>query len=122
MSSRSCDDCGESFETLTALRLHEKDDCPERETYSQIDPDSSGAGMQAAEGLVECRNCGRENSQRDHPYTTSFADGDLHYIIEFECRFCGFENENRVVMTGVDKGDLKNLPPHLQPDEAEIGP
>ena len=121
MSARTCDSCGESFETLTRLRLHEKDDCPERETYAAIDPGSPDVGHQAGEGLVTCRNCGRENSERDHEYATSFASGDLHYIITFACRFCGFENENRVVMEGVDRSDLEKLPAHLQPTDGGSG-
>jgi uncharacterized paraquat-inducible protein A len=113
---RVCDACGESFGTLTALRMHEKDDCPEREVYDEIGPDTSHAGQQTAEGLLTCRNCDHENPNADYDFETSFAVGDFHYIVEFACRFCGFENENRVVMTDVDEDSIGDLPPHLRPD------
>jgi hypothetical protein len=118
-SGHVCDACGETFRTLTRLRLHEKEDCPERATFDQIDPDAADADHQAAEGLLTCRNCGRGNPNADFEETTSFADSDYHLIVEFDCRHCGFENENRVVMTGVDRDDLARLPPHLQPDEID---
>lgn len=116
-----CDACGDSFETLTRLRLHEKDDCPERETYSEIDPDSSDPGQQAAEGMLTCRNCESQNPNADFDETASFDGDDYHLIVEFECAFCGFENENRVVMTGVDADDLDRLPAHLQPETGVSG-
>ena len=117
-SGHVCEGCGETFRTLTRLRLHEKDDCPERQTYDQIDPDAANADLQAAEGLLTCRSCGQENPNADFEETPSFADGDYHLVVEFDCRHCGFENENRVVMEGVDREDLDRLPPHLRPDEA----
>jgi len=117
MSDRVCDACGESFRTLTKLRLHEKDDCPGRDTFAEIEPGSDGVGQQAAEGLLTCRNCERENPNANFDQSASYADGDYHYIVEFVCRQCGFKNENRVVMTGVDRDDLNDVPPNLQPDE-----
>lgn len=116
-SGHVCDACGEGFRTLTKLRLHEKDDCSERETYAEIDPDADDMGLQAAGELLTCRDCGRENPNARYEESIDFADGDYHMIVEFACGFCGFANENRVVMTGVDESDLERLPPHLQPDE-----
>jgi len=119
-SGHVCEGCGETFRTLTHLRLHERDDCPERQTYDQIDPDGANADLQAAEGLLTCRRCGQENPNADFEETPSFADGDYHLIVEFDCRHCGFENENRVVMEGIDREDLGRLPAHLRPDEAVV--
>lgn len=121
MSERACDACGETFRTLSRLRLHERDDCPQRETYDELDPNSPDVDLQAAEGLLTCRDCGRENPNADFAETASFANGDYHLIVEFGCRHCGFENENRIVMTGIDRDDLDRLPPHLRPTEAESG-
>jgi hypothetical protein len=118
MSNYECDECGEEFETLSAKRIHEKDDCPGREQYAEIDPSSNDAERDAAMGALECRDCGRQNNT-DYDQTPSFADGDFHLIVEFECQFCGFENENRIVMEGVDREDLDDLPEHLQPEEAD---
>jgi len=116
-SKHTCDGCGESFRTLTALRLHEKDDCPERETYDELNPDADDVGLQAAQGLLQCQECGRENPTTPFEETPSYDGDDYHLIVEFTCAHCGFDNENRVVMTGVDEADLANLPAHLQPDE-----
>lgn len=119
-SGHVCDACDETFETLTRLRLHEKDDCSERAVMAEIDPNSADVGGQAAEELAVCRDCGRSNPNAAFQMHTSFAGDDFHYIIEFPCTHCGFENENRVVMEGVDRDDLEKLPAHLQPDDHEI--
>lgn len=117
MAEHVCDACGEVFGTLSRLRLHERNGCAERETYANLDPDAPDVGLQAAEGLLTCRDCDRENPNADFEETASFAEGDYHLIVEFDCGFCGFGNENRVVMEGVDRDDLENLPAHLQPDD-----
>lgn len=116
-SGHVCDACGETFRTLTKLRLHERNDCSGREEYGRVDPDAPDVGLQTAEGLLTCRGCDRQNPDAEFDQTTSFAAGDYHLIVEFACRFCGFENENRAVMEGVDRDDLGRLPVHLQPDE-----
>lgn len=119
MSDRTCGACGESFATLTKLRLHEKDECPQRETYAEIDMDSPDRGLQGAEELLTCRNCAAVDENADYEQTASVADGDYHLIVEFTCRVCGFENENRVVGEGIDASRLTQLPPHLQPDDGD---
>ena len=119
MPKYECDECGDEFETLSAKRIHEKDDCPGREQYAEIDPSNDDAGRDAAMSALECRNCGRQNNTGDYGQTTSFADGDFHLIIEFECQFCGFRNENRIIMEGVAREDLGDLPEHLQPEEVD---
>lgn len=113
----TCDACGMGFRTLAELRLHDKDGCEERAVFADLDPDSDTVGVEAAAELLTCRRCGVENANANYDQTTSFADGDYHHIVEFPCRACGFANENRVVMEGVDEADLKRLPPRLQPDE-----
>jgi len=119
VSTHECDACGDTFETLTRLRLHEKDDCPQRKQYADIDPDAPDVGDQTAEELLSCRGCGRENPHADFEFSTDYDGSDFHYIVEFDCQHCGFENENRAVMTGVDASDLDDLPPHLQPQEGQ---
>ncbi len=112
-----CDACGETFRTLSKLRLHEKDDCRQRETFGRIDPDAADADVQGATGLLTCRECGDMRPDADYDETASFDGEDYHLIVEFECRACGFDNENRLVMEGVDRESLEDLPPHLQPDD-----
>ena len=119
-SGHDCDACGDSFETLTALRIHEQDDCPQRETFGKLDPDSDDVGAEAAEGLLTCRSCDREFPDIQYDQRTSFADGDFHIIVEFDCPDCGFANENRVVAKNVSRDSLEDLPEHLQPDDEEI--
>lgn len=113
--AHECEACGDEFETLTRLRIHEKDDCQGRATFGEIDPGTEDVGQQGAEGLLTCRCCGRENPGVDYDYQTDYDGEDFHYIAEFDCQHCGFANENRLVMTDVDEADLANLPPHLQP-------
>ncbi|MUV51342.1 hypothetical protein [Haloarcula sp. CBA1122] len=115
-----CDACGDTFQTLTKLRIHEKDDCPQRETFTELNPDSDGVGLDAAEGLLTCRSCDQEFPNVRYDQRTSFADGNFHIIVEFECPGCGFDNENRIVATGVDRDNLDDLPEHLHPDDEEI--
>lgn len=119
MSEHVCEPCGESFATLTALRLHEKDDCDGRAVYDDLDPEDDATPARGAEGLLTCRRCDRVNPNTDFEETTDFAGSDFHMIVEFECGFCGFENENRLVMTGVDSADLDDLPPHLRPEGSD---
>ncbi|MDS0258543.1 hypothetical protein NDI56_03845 [Haloarcula sp. S1CR25-12] len=116
-SGHECDACGETFRTLTKLRLHEKDDCPMRATFGAIDTDAEDAGEQAAAGLLQCRQCGQVNPNADFDHSTSFDGDDFHLIVGFQCRQCAFENENRVVLEDVDPDSLGDLPEHLQPDE-----
>lgn len=115
--SHVCDGCGESFETLTRLRLHEKDDCQGRATFGRIDPLADDVGQRGAEELATCRECGAQAPpDADFENTTDYDGEDFHYITEFTCRNCGFDNENRLVMTGVNEEDLTKLPSHLRPD------
>jgi len=115
MATYACEACGDSFDTLTRLRIHEKDDCSGRKVYTQLDPDACDVADQGAEGLLTCRNCGRMHNSGDYTETPSWADGDYHLIVAFDCLHCGSENENRLVMEGVDASDLDDLPDHLQP-------
>lgn len=117
-----CNACGESFSTLSRLRLHEQDDCPARTTYDSFDPDDPETGERAATGLLTCRRCDHENTETLFNESTSFANGELHLIVEFTCQQCGFENENRIVMEGVSRDDLDRLPPHLKPSSDQIDP
>lgn len=118
-AKHTCDACGMGFQTLTKLRLHEKDDCTERAVYADL-TDSDSLEAEAATGLLTCRACGVENGNANYEQTASFADGDYHLIVEFSCRSCDFANENRIVMEGVDEADLEKLPPHLQPDDGGV--
>lgn len=120
-TGRVCDACGKSFATLSRLRMHETDDCPQRENYGELDPDDPEMGEKAAEGLLTCRNCGEMNGDVLYDQTMSLADDDLHMIIEFTCTNCGFSNENRTVMTGIDTDQIEELPPHLRPSGDEGG-
>jgi len=116
--ARTCD-CGETFATLSALRLHQQDECTARERFGDIDPDASDTTDQMVEQLSTCRNCGTVQSGQafEFEHSTAFVDGDFHYVCEFTCHDCGFQNENQAVLEGVDADDLDDLPADLQPDE-----
>jgi len=117
--SHTCDACGDEFRTLSKLRLHEKNDCTARVTLGTLELVDDDVRTQAVGSLVTCRDCGQQNPDADFERTTSYDGEDFHLIVEFDCRFCEFANENRIVMEGVDESNLADLPPHLQPEEGE---
>lgn len=95
-SEHVCRQCDETFETLSAKRLHQRDDCPGK--YDEIDPDSDDAALQAATELLTCEQCEREHDgsvQRSEDVT----EAGYSLEITFRCQFCGFNNVNTVILT-----------------------
>jgi len=80
--THECDDCGESFDTLTRLRLHDCGDVQSKTSSTSTDPDRSESGYSSS--TEERKSSVAElDNQLDR-----FSDGDgdaLHYaVVEFE--------------------------------------
>jgi hypothetical protein len=80
--AHECDDCGESFETLTRLRLHDCGDVQSETSSTSSDPNRSDSGYSSP---TEERNA--SVAELDN-LLDRFSDGDndaLHYaVVEFE--------------------------------------
>lgn len=113
-----CTACGKQFLTLSRLRFHETEECPNRE-LEEIGDDEQDQGDRMSEDLLTCRSCGRTNPEDAYDPTPSLSNGDYHLIVEFTCRYCQFENDNRLVMEDINIEDVALLPHHLQPTDEQ---
>ncbi|GAA0200473.1 hypothetical protein ACFFQF_01060 [Haladaptatus pallidirubidus] len=89
-----CDECGYSFRTLSALRLH---DCVERRNVIETDGlTSSEIAERVVDHVSTCERCGhlhRGSFTRENNLT----DGDT-FTLRFACERCEYANENTAVL------------------------
>lgn len=62
--SHECNDCGQEFETLTRLRLH---DCPPDNFHTTPDPDATEPSDDTASEPIPDSGVGREELENKHP-------------------------------------------------------
>lgn len=101
--SKSCQECGEAFDTLSALRLHE---CPSGAQYggeapdedipvADLDPDSQ-AELAVSRALV-CDVCGEKSDGADDLDKATSQRG-VSFTVRFRCDECGANNENTATL------------------------
>lgn len=73
--SHECDDCGQEFQTLSRLRLHE---CPGEQLAEMTDDSTTGTKGTAAEDPPGESSIDREELERDYPEVV----GDIPKLIE----------------------------------------
>jgi hypothetical protein len=92
--------CGEEFETLTAKRIHQRDDCAGQYEHIEAgDRDSDDVAREATEALLTCQRCERVHDGkwlRSEDVTTA----GLTLEIRFTCEHCGFQNVNTAAFEG----------------------
>lgn len=98
--SHTCQGCGESFDTLSAKRLHQQDGCQGQFDHVEAgDRDPDDVARETTEALLTCQNC-------ETVHGGGFTRGDditqAGYSVEivFDCEGCGFHNVNTAVMEG----------------------
>jgi len=101
MSKHVCEPCGESFETLSRKRLHQKQDCPGQ--FEQIGTDGMDQDdivEETVRGLVTCQQCERRH---DGSFTRGDDYTNAGYSVEirFTCDHCGFNNVNTAILEGL---------------------
>ncbi len=92
--------CGETFETLSRKRLHQKDDCQAQLEHIEAgDRDSRTVAAETAEALLTCQQC---ESGHEGQFTRSDDATEAGYSveIEFDCEDCGFHNVNTAILEG----------------------
>lgn len=96
MSEYECS-CGRSFPTLTRLRLHQRDECPDREELDLAGKDVEEQVERIAEELMECERCGIEADEIDDVREEETGAGEA-IIVEFTCWECGVHNRNKAFL------------------------
>lgn len=86
--------CGETFPTLTQKRIHQKDECPDREETDVSDLDVEDAVRQFTDELIRCDNC-EARAEEIEAWSTSETEDGVEATVEFTCWECGYHNENR---------------------------
>mgnify|MGYP002761156744 CR=1 FL=1 len=95
-----CEPCGEEFDTLSAKRLHQTDECPGQFDYIDAeDKPTDETVEETVEGLTTCQQCER---QSEGPFTRGDDHTDAGYSVEirFRCEHCGFSNVNTAILQG----------------------
>lgn len=98
-NERTCG-CGASFETLSELRLHQRDDCNLRVVDRDVDDDDIDDIVdETVDELLVCGVCGASNDGAQN-ISTDETDAGVSVGLSFECSSCGASNENRAIMGG----------------------
>jgi len=98
MPNYTCTSCGESFETFTRKRLHQRESAG-----AETDLDVSDCGLddiaeRTVAELLTCdvcgvRNDGAESIQHDE------TEAGLGIEVGFECTYCGARNDNEAILS-----------------------
>lgn len=97
--SRTCS-CGETFESLTAYRIHQRDDCPDRDAdLDVLDEDLEEIAATATDELLLCDVCGHPNDGAE-TIATDETEAGLSIELSFCCDWCGATNENTAILAG----------------------
>lgn len=92
--------CGATFETLTRYRLHQRDDCSDRDLDLDVrDDDAETIAEQAVTELLVCDVCGAANDGAEAIERDSTAAG-IAVTLTFDCIACGATNENTAILSG----------------------
>jgi len=89
---RTCDSCHQTFETLTAYRLH-KPDCHANEAYDISELSVDDIAGETTQQLLTCRDCGTVNDEAAD-VDPRIVDGRLSVMLRFVCSHCQTDNEN----------------------------
>lgn len=95
--ARDCSSCGRSFDTLSALRLHQPE-CDEADARVDVsDASVDAVAEQAVAELLTCDRCEQSNDAADDLERDTTGDV-LALIARFTCQHCGATNENTAVL------------------------
>jgi rubredoxin len=97
MSEYTCTSCGESFDTLTKKRLHQRE-C----SAADVDVDVSDLDLEetverAVAELLICDVCGHENDGAES-IATDETEAGLGVVVGFECSVCAARNDNEAIL------------------------
>lgn len=99
MTDHECS-CGATFATLTRKRLHQRDECPDRDAELDVsDQTVEEITEQAVQELLVCDVCERSNGgaesiERDR------TDAGVAITLTFTCEHCGAHNDNTAILSG----------------------
>lgn len=100
MAKHQCKSCAETFDTLAAKRLHERDECDQADWRAALGDDPAEVDAQVEQAVkkalvcdvCELHNDGAESIDRE------VTDGDVRVTINFRCEHCTATNENTIIM------------------------
>lgn len=93
--SRQCK-CGETFETLTQFRIHQRDECRFSEEHDIKGQSEDEISQQIIDELLVCESCG-ERSDEVREIEREITDAGLSIVARFSCD-CGWQNENTAIL------------------------
>lgn len=96
--TRTCESCGEEFDTLSGLRVHQLE-CDEADEHVELDDDVGleGAVEQAVDKLLVCDVC-EADVDGARNMSTDETDAGLAVDVEFTCDDCGALNQNTAIL------------------------
>lgn len=93
-----CTSCGETFQTLSRKRLHQKSDCPALDEVIDTEGmDTEEIVDQMVSSLSTCERCEREH-QGEFTRADSQTGSDYSVELQFTCEHCGFHNVNTAIL------------------------
>lgn len=91
--------CGETFSTLSAYRIHQRDECQfSADEIDMRDQDTEEVSQRLVDELLICDMCGEKNDEAES-ISQDITDAGLAFTLGFQCSHCGATNEN----TGIVK-------------------
>lgn len=97
MSEYICTSCGESFETLSKKRLHQRDCSAADADLDVSDIDADEIAERTVAELLVCDVCGQKNDGAAS-IDRDITPAGLAFTLTFTCETCGAHNENEAIL------------------------